>query len=243
MVRARSFLVVAALLAWGTSCGDDDSASSDDESASGRSESVDSSPLIAAAETSLTAESYVMTVSGPVSGGEAIRQASGQLLILTEGETIYQAPDRVLVRAAAEEGRVNETFVVGHDILVPDFPRPGRYARYDVPEDYIANSVQLPLRLLLDVEVVDVNGDTYEFRIEQEGGAGRAVIRGGLVREMTVHGTFDGRQAEVSYSFARYGSAPAVEPPDSSLIDEGATAPACGEDGPSGGQVFCLDPS
>jgi hypothetical protein len=234
-------VVVAAILAWSSGCGGDDSASLEEESASGRSESVDSSPLIAAVEASLAAESYVMTVSGEIPEG-AEAQTSVGVLVLTEGESIYQAPDRVLVLTEGETGRVTELYVLGEDMLLSDFPpgtgRPGRYARFDTPDGYIANNVQAQLRVLLDAEVVDVDGDTYEFRIDDW--HGRAVIADGFVHEVTFQLTFEGRPTAITYAFARYGSAPAVEPPDRSLIDEGVTN--CDEEAPSEGPVFCPEP-
>src|SRR5215203_3098025 len=72
--RVRLLVVVAAILAWSSGCGGDDSTPSEEGSA-------DSSPSTGAVEASLEAESYVMTVTGQIPGGDgAIPQTPTELV-------------------------------------------------------------------------------------------------------------------------------------------------------------------
>jgi hypothetical protein len=213
-------------------CSGDDSAPSEEGSASGNEAPAEAARLTAAAEASMDAESYMMTVS---SSGE-----------MTGGlEVTYQAPDRVLVRTTGTtEGAPGDTYVLGQEMLQPNAAAPGRFFRYDLPnDDYIANNVQFPLHLLLDADVVDVDGNVYELRGGDGSGTGRAIVTGDYVGEVTLPFSLDGREVETTYSFTEFGSAPAVQPPDPSLIDEGPAAPECDEDGLDEGQFICLDPN
>ena len=230
-VRTGLVLVVAVGVGLAGACGGDDGVPAEEGSASG-SAAVAAEPLARAAEASLAAESYVMTVSSSGDAGEGFAAT-------------YQAPDRVLLRTTGTVGDVaTDTYVLGQEMLQTNGASPGRFIRYDLPnEDYIAANVQFALRLLLDVDVVDREGDTYEFRLSDQSETGRAVVSGDYVREVTLPVTLDGREIETVYTFSEFGSAPAVQAPEASLIDEGAVTPECDADGPSEEQVICLDPS